>query len=107
LIGSAFFAKLTAGSTYTLQCTAPSPLKIAPLHGRSGVPSNTRFLGPTIVYNSNGISIGSAVFAGLTIVTDRQIEWQTTVLRLWQQAASTCVVPRCGLKLTRTHQEMR
>jgi len=35
------------------------------------------FLGPTRVHNPNGISIGSAVFAGLTIVTDRQ----TTRLR--------------------------
>jgi len=34
-------------------------------------PSNTWFSGPTRVLNPNGISIGSAVFAGLTSVTDR------------------------------------
>jgi len=34
-------------------------------------PSNTRFLVPTRVHNPNGISIGSAVFVGLTTVTDR------------------------------------
>ena len=33
-------------------------------------PSNTCFLWPIRVHNPNGISIGSAVFAGLTIVTD-------------------------------------
>jgi len=34
--------------------------------------SNTWFLGHTRVLNPNGISIGSAIFAGLTSVTDRQ-----------------------------------
>jgi len=33
--------------------------------------SNTRFIGPTRVLNPSGISIASAVFAGLTSVTDR------------------------------------
>jgi len=49
----------------------PFPHKIAHSHGGSGPPTNTWFLGPTWVHNSNSISIGSAVFAGLTIVTDR------------------------------------
>jgi len=35
-------------------------------------PSNTRFLEPIRVLNPNEISIGLAVFAGLTTVTDRQ-----------------------------------
>jgi len=35
-------------------------------------PSNTWFLQPTRVLNPNNISIGSAVFAGFTSVTDRQ-----------------------------------
>jgi len=60
------------------------PLKIAPYHDGSGPPSNTGFLGPTQVLNPNGISIGPAVFAGLTSVTDRQTDIhtdrQTTVL---------------------------
>jgi len=37
-------------------------------------PSNTCFLGPTRIFNPNGILIGSAVFAALTIVTDRQTD---------------------------------
>jgi len=36
------------------------------------LPCNTCFLGPTRVLNPNGISIRSAVFTGLTTVTDRQ-----------------------------------
>ena len=43
----------------------PSPLKIASSHRVSGPSSNTRFLGPIQVHNPNGISIGSAVSAGL------------------------------------------
>jgi len=39
--------------------------------GESGPQSNTWFPGPTRVLNPNGISIDSAVFAGLTSVTDR------------------------------------
>ena len=35
---------------------------------------------PTPVHNPNGILIGSAVFAGLTIMTDRQTDRQTTLL---------------------------
>jgi len=42
-----------------------------PLFMGSGPQSNTWFLGPTRVHNPNGISIGSSVVAGLTIVTDR------------------------------------
>jgi len=44
--------------------------QIAPTHGGSG-PHLTRFLGPILDHNPNGISIGSAVFAELTSVTDR------------------------------------
>jgi len=73
-IGSAVFAQMTAECPYTLQCSAPSPLKIAPSHGGIWTPSNTWFLGPTSVLNPNGIAIGAAVFAGLTTVTDRQTD---------------------------------
>jgi len=38
---------------------------------------NTWFLGPTQVHNPDSISIDSAFFAGLTIVTDRHTDWQT------------------------------
>jgi len=56
------------------------PLKFAPSHGVSGPPSNTWFFGPTQVLNPNSISIDAAVFAGLTSVTDRQTDRQTTLL---------------------------
>jgi len=39
--------------------------------------SNTRFIGPTRVLNPSGISIASAVFTGLTSVTDRPTDRQT------------------------------
>jgi len=61
----------------TMGC--PSP-KIAPCHGVSGHLSNTWFPGPTWVLNPNSISIGSAVFAGLTSVTERQTGRQTMLL---------------------------
>jgi len=51
----------------------PLSPKIAPSHGGSEAPSNKWFLGPIWAHNANGISIGSAIFAGLTSVTDRQI----------------------------------
>jgi len=38
------------------------------------IPSNTWFRGPIQVLKPNGISIGSAIFAGLTSVTDRQTD---------------------------------
>jgi len=56
-------------------------LKIA--HSRVGIwiPSNARFLGPARVNSLNGISIGSAVLAGLTVVmygqTDRPTDHAT------------------------------
>jgi len=54
----------------------PFPLKIALSHRRIWNPIQfyTWFLGPTRVYSQNGISISSAVFAGLTIVTDGQTD---------------------------------
>ena len=36
--------------------------------GRSELPSNTWFLGPTRILNSNSISVGSAVFAQLMLM---------------------------------------
>jgi len=64
--------------SYTLQWDALFPsLKIAPSHGRSGAPSNIWFPGPTWVLNPNGISISSAVFPGLTSVTDRLTDHAT------------------------------
>jgi len=56
---------------YTLQWDAPFPFKIAPSHEGSGPPSNAWFPGLIRVLNLNGSSIGAAVFAELTSVTDR------------------------------------
>jgi len=47
-----------------------------PFSWKIWTPSNTRLLVPTRIHNPNGISIGSAVFAALTIVTDRQTDRQ-------------------------------
>ena len=66
---------MTAECPYALQWDASFLPKIAHFHGGGSVPlSNTWFLGPTRVLNPNGISIGSAVLAGLTSVTDRQTD---------------------------------
>jgi len=59
------------------------PPQNCPLQLRNWTPSNTWFLGPTIILNPNGISIGSAVFAGLTTVycdrsTDRPTDHHAT-----------------------------
>ena len=45
--------------------------------GGSGPPFNKWFIGPTRVLHPNGILISSAVFAGLTSVTDRQTDRPT------------------------------
>jgi len=72
---------MTVEYPYTLQWDARfPPPKIAPPHGGSEPPSITWFPGPTQVLNPSGISIGLAVFAGLTSVTDRQTDGQTTLL---------------------------
>ena len=57
-----------------------SPQNLPLPMGGSGPPSNTWFPGPTQVLNPNGSSIGAAVFVGLTSVTDRQADRQTTLL---------------------------
>jgi len=55
------------------------PSKLPLPMGESGLACNTWFPGPTQVLNPNGISMGSAVFAGLTTVTNRQTEDRQTV----------------------------
>ena len=66
-----------------------------PVRG-SGPQSNTRFPGSTRVLNPNGISISSAVFAGLTSVTDRPTDHAT------RSVTVGCIyvrsILRCGLK---------
>ena len=65
----AVFAQVIAECPYTWLWAPLSPKLPLPMGG-SGPPSNTWFFGPIRVVNPNGISIGSAVFAGLTSVTD-------------------------------------
>jgi len=64
-----------------LSCGADTHQK-CPFPRGSGHPSNKWFFGSTRISNPNGISIGSAVFAGLTNVTNRQTDRQTTLLRV-------------------------
>ena len=45
----------------------PKLVAMAASLSTSGLPSNTRFLGPIQAHNPNGISIGSAVFAQMTV----------------------------------------
>jgi len=94
------FAQTTVECPYTLQWNAYSPLpkKFAPSHGGSGSPSNIWFPGSTQVLNLNGSSIGAAVFAGLTSVTDRPTDRPTdhatrsvTIGRVeWSVGRSVC-----------------
>jgi len=64
-----------------------------------GSPSNTWFPRPTRVLNPNGISIGSAVLAGLTSVTERQTDRQTDKQTNGPRCTRsvTYVVLRCDL----------
>ena len=50
--------------------------------GGSGPQSNTWFPGPTQVLNPKGSSIGAAVFAGLTSVTDKPTDHATRSVRI-------------------------
>jgi len=70
MIGSAVFSQMTAECPYTLQWFACFPLEIAPSHVGSWNSCNTWFIGPTGVREANGNLIVSAVFVGLTSVTD-------------------------------------
>jgi len=94
-IGSAVLAQMTAECHYTLQRDAPFPSKLSIPIGGSGPLSNTWFLRPTRVLNPKGISIGAAVFPGLTYVTDRQTDHATrsvTIVRIY--VCSTAVAMR-------------
>jgi len=75
-IGLAISAQMTAESPYTLQWDAPLPPQNCPFPWGIWTPS-TWFSGLTRVLDPNVISIGAAVFARLTSVTDRQTERPT------------------------------
>jgi len=105
-----FFAQLTTESPYTLQWAGtPPPLKITPLYGGSEPSSNTGFFWPTRVNIPNGITIGSAAFARLTVVTDRPTDRpRYSVCSSRPHLASAAIRPnnnsliiitKCGLKI--------
>jgi len=78
----------------------PFPQKLSLPMGKSGPPSNRWFPGPTRVLNPKGISIGSAVFAELTSVTDRHTDRPTdhatrsvTIGRIYMHVRSTAMRP--------------
>ena len=92
-IVSAVFAQLTAERPFTMGRPAPFPslLKIAPSHGGSGPHLIHDSLGPPEFLNPNGISIGSAVFVGLTSVTDRSTDhatWSVTTGRIYVRSTA-------------------
>jgi len=94
-IGSAVLAQTTVECPYTLQWDAHSPPKFAPSHGGIWTPSNTWFPGPTQVLNPNSSSIGAAVFAGLTSVTDRPTDHTTRSVRIGRiYVRSTAMQPK-------------
>ena len=70
----------TANSPYTLQWAA-LPLKKLSFPWGIWTPCNTWFLGHIRAHNPNGISIGSAVIAGLTIVTDWPTDYDSLLGR--------------------------
>jgi len=106
-IGSAVFS--TDDRRMSLYFTMGRPFSPKNLRlpmGGSEPPSNTWSLGPTQVLNPNGISIGSAVFAGLTSVTDRQTDHATRSLTIDRIYVCTVASLWCGLKIElETEQE--
>ena len=52
--------------------------KLALCMEKYGPPSNSSFVGPTTVHNSNGILIHSAIFAGFMIMADQPTDNQTS-----------------------------
>ena len=75
-IGSVVFAQMTAACLF-YNGLPISPVKIAASHVGIWTTCNTWFIGPTRVRHANGNLIVSAVFAGLTSVTDWQSDRQT------------------------------
>jgi len=82
-------AQLTTEHPYALQWATPSSQN-CPFPWGIWTPSNPWFLWPTGVHNPNRISIGSAVFAGLTTVTDRLAD-QLTDDNTFQSVTTDCI----------------
>jgi len=72
--------------------------KIAPSLKEIRDPTNTRFTGPTRVHIPSGTSIGSAVFVGLTVVTNRQTRRPRRYICNNRPYLCTACV-RCGLTI--------
>ena len=74
---------------------------LSKLHLSMGMltPSNTWFLGPNGVLNPNDISIGSAIFVGLTTVTDRPTGIPRYSVGNDRPHLRTYIL-RCGLAIT-------
>ena len=74
------------------QCNAfqwgGTTLQNFPSPGGSRPSPNTWFLGPIRVYNTNGISISSAIFVWLTNVTNRHTHTDRLKLHLQKEATS-------------------
>jgi len=90
-IGPAVFAQMTADA---LQWFASFPLKIVSSPVGIWTSCNTWFIGSTRVQNTNGNLIVSAVFAGLTSVTDWQSDIQTDRPRYSERCG---VIVRIGI----------
>jgi len=64
--------------------------------GENASLSNTWFLGPIQVHIPNGITTGSALFPGLTIVTDRQTSHANKEAKSHVSVIMTDLRSRCG-----------
>ena len=76
LIGSAVFCRAHGSRPQYFKMGRPFSLTLILSQGRSRHPVPW-FLGPTRAHNANSASIASAVFARLTIVTDRPTDHAT------------------------------
>jgi len=75
----------------------PGSPKIAPSRGGIWTPSNTWFLGFVRIGPPNGISIGSAIFARLPNVTDRQIDAVATLYWLLKFSGCDAILTNVGV----------
>jgi len=80
IISWAVFAHMTTVSLYFAVGRPSLPSKLPTPMGGCPPPSNTCFLELTRILSPDGISIGWAVSAGLTSVTDQQTDRQTMLL---------------------------
>jgi len=92
------------GSPYALQWAAPSRI-IAPSYDGSGSYVIHGFLGHQSPH-PNSISISSAVFAGLTDVTDRHTDSQTETQTDRQRPCYVVGLLQCSLKILQNFGHM-